>query len=177
MTVDANARRELNEAMTRLARGERDAFDFVYRGLFAAVRALSSKMIGETEADDAAQQTLIKLLAQASDYETGRDVLTWALSIAVWECRTIRRRAGRSREAPFVRGTEVIDPARSPEDAIVAQEAEAAFIEVLGRLSTSDREALEAALEANASSPTLRKRKQRALDRLRKLWRSVYGTD
>lgn len=58
----------------------------------------------------AALAAVLKVFSRASEYDPERDALVWALGIAAWECRTIRRkreRRGKSRRwrsrAPRVR--------------------------------------------------------------------------
>lgn len=53
----------------------------------------------------------MRLFERASSYERGRDVVSWALAICAWECRTIRTRSRRRRESfrfPQVRRTVAI---------------------------------------------------------------------
>ncbi len=117
-----------------------------------------------------------KILTRASDYDRTRPPLPWALAIAAWECRTISRRAQRRREV----GTEALgdlpDDALADEE-LIRRELAAAALEVLHGLSEVDRSTLLDAFweEARgAASPALRKRRQRALDRLRIAFRRLY---
>jgi RNA polymerase sigma-70 factor (ECF subfamily) len=104
--------------------------------------------------------------------------LPWALAIAAWECRTIARKRGRRREV----AEQGIGDAASAhaEHALVQRDLTEAAVAALGTLSDADRETLLATFwdeAAPASGTTLRKRRQRALQRLRKVFRRLYGLD
>jgi RNA polymerase sigma factor (sigma-70 family) len=178
--VDSTARAQLNEQMRRLADGDRSAFEPVYASLCAPLRAFCRRSLAEGDADDAAQHALIKLFERASTFEPDRDALTWALAIAAWEVRTVRKRRARAREVGVEAAAGVTDARPSPEGRLIDAELEAAAIDVLGTLNDSDRETLE--LTVTGESPegvagsTFRKRRERAMSRLRDAWRRVYGS-
>jgi len=67
--------------------------------------------------------------------------------------------------------------APSVEDAIIQAEVRAALAEALGQLSAEDLEqlGLHEATRLGPATPAMRKRRQRALDRLRTIWRHIYG--
>ncbi len=162
--------------MVDLAEGDRDAFDRVFSALWPILRAVSRRMLGQVvDADDAAQQALLKLFAQASTFDSAQDVLPWALTFAINECRTLRNRARR-------RPTLIVDDINlsgisCPEQMLIEQDLLDALQVAGAKLDPKDRQALglEAACES-LPQPTLRKRRQRALCRLRLAWRKLYGT-
>jgi RNA polymerase sigma-70 factor (ECF subfamily) len=92
---------------------------------------------------------------------------------------THRRREQRRRETfGDIERLQQFDPSTSQEDHIIQQEVAAALTTVIGALSDEDRSTL--GLVAGSALPkvsgsTLRKRRQRALDRLRAVWRKLYG--
>jgi RNA polymerase sigma-70 factor, ECF subfamily len=168
----------LDALMARLQGGDREAFTSVFALLWPPVQRLCLSLVrSEADAADAAQEAMVKILQRASDYDRTRPALPWALAIAGWECRTLARKRTRRREvdAPVEeRG------GGHPEEAIAQQDLARAAVEALGQLSETDRETLVATFwdeVAGASGATLRKRRERALDRLRKMWRKVYGLD
>ena len=168
-------RTRLTELMARLADGERAAFDPVFEMLWPVLRAYAVRMIGPEEGEDVAQQALLKLFARASEYDPGRDALAWALGITTWECRTARRRQSRSRERCHHPLPDPADPSPSacPETHAHGIEMRAALGAALEELSETDREFLLAELqgqEHTAKPATVRKRRQRALARLRSVW-------
>jgi RNA polymerase sigma-70 factor (ECF subfamily) len=168
---------KLDALMVRLAEGDRSAFAPTFELVWPRVRALCFSILKHPQdADDAAQQAMEKVLTRASDYDRARPALPWALAIAAWECRTISRRAQRRREV----GTEELGgmPGGTVADEeFIRRELTAAAMDVLQGLSDADRATLVDAfwVEAqDAASPALRKRRQRALDRLRVAFRRLY---
>lgn len=178
MTSD---KRDLEALMLRLADGDRTAFDALYDALWPMVRRLTERMMqGAPEAEDAAQEAILKLFARASDFEPGRSVQAWLLTITAYECKTLLKKRWRRREdaAPGV----LRSPAGpSPEDEVIARELEAAAREVLGTLKPLDVEVLRAAVNEvrldHISPTTFRKRLERALRRVRTAWSTRHGTD
>jgi RNA polymerase sigma-70 factor (ECF subfamily) len=132
------------------------------------------------DAEDVAQEVFLKICSRISDFDRRRDALSWAFAIASYEMMTIRRRHHRRHETVAdvdrALGT-VADTAPSQEEAAIHAELNALVLEVAGALSDADRATLglleTAELDA-ANNPTLRKRKQRALDRFRTVWRRLY---
>jgi RNA polymerase sigma-70 factor (ECF subfamily) len=165
-------------AMVALAEGDRGAFDRVFSTLWPVLHRVSVRMLGATaEAEDAAQQALCKLLGEAWRLDAERDALPWALTFVINECRTARNRARRKVSTELDAIAEPTDPAASPEDDLIGRELLEALEDAVGELGPSDREALglTAGLES-LPAPTRRKRRQRALSRLRVAWRKLYGS-
>lgn len=163
--------------MARLAEGDRRAFTPAFELLWPRVRALCLSLLKRSEdADDAAQQVLEKVLTRASDYDPTRPALPWAFGIATWECRTFSRRVQRRRE---VGSDELIGiPAGlEVEQDFIRRELIATALNALQGLSEQDQAALADTFweEAkDAASPALRKRRQRATERLRAAFRRLY---
>jgi RNA polymerase sigma-70 factor (ECF subfamily) len=133
----------------------------------------------EADAADAAQQAMEKIFVRASDYDPSRSALPWALAIAAWECRTIRRKRSRRREVSEEDQTEAGDEGGT-EAELAQRELVRAALEAMGELSEPDREALVATYWEQAASvtgATLRKRRERALGRLRLGLRRLYGLE
>lgn len=172
-------RDDLNVQLARLADGERSAFTPVFKGLQRPVFQLCLSMLkNEADARDATQQAMEKILERASDYDRSRPALPWACAIAAWECRTILRRRVRRREVPAGLGEH--ESAYGGEDELMRRDLVDAALRALGSLSDLDRETLIAtfASEAVDASPAgFRKRRQRALKRLRTTFRRLYGLD
>jgi RNA polymerase sigma-70 factor (ECF subfamily) len=170
---------DLDALMARLADGDRAAFTAVFRGLWPSVFRLCVSMLkSETDAQDAAQGAMEKILARASDYDRTRPALPWALAIGAWECRTLARQRFRRREV----GEESADArmVSSSEDDVIREDLTRAAVAAMGELSAADKETLLATFWDEAASvqgPTLRKRRERALERLRSTFRRIYGID
>jgi RNA polymerase sigma-70 factor (ECF subfamily) len=119
-----------------------------------------------------------KVLTRASDYDQERPALPWALAIAAWECRTVARWRERRREVQTHDLGERESPS-STEEQFIQEELHLAVSAALGELSDADRAALVAAYweESRSGTPAARKRRQRALERLRVAFRRLYGSD
>jgi len=87
----------------------------------------------EADAHDAAQLAMEKVLARASDYDTSRPAMPWALAIAAWECRTIMRKRGRRREVSEEAAEEPIDSGN--EEALIQRNLTRAALDAMGQLS------------------------------------------
>ncbi|HEU4407736.1 MAG TPA: sigma-70 family RNA polymerase sigma factor [Polyangiaceae bacterium] len=178
--MDERARSDLDDAMARLADGDRDAFTTVFAALRPHVRRLCERMLGRgADADDAAQQALERGFVRASTFRKGQSALPWALAITAWECRSALRRRQRARHDGDGGLEAATSSAPLPDEELLGRELEACVREALGRLSAQDRATLQATFDPDGcESPvvcaaTLRKRRERALDRLRLLWRRI----
>jgi len=173
----ASAPADLDALTRRLAEGDRAAFTPLYRLLSGPVLAVCRRLLtNDADAADAAQQALANILARADAYDPRRPALPWALGIATWECRTLLRKRWRRREAPEDAAPVAKSP--SPEEALVHQDLVAAALTALEGLSELDRETLRATyweLDSHGGGATFRKRRERALGRLRAKLRSLYG--
>ncbi len=158
--------------MVRLALGHRDAFAVVFEGLWPhLLRFVTRAMNGHPDAEDVAQQTLLKIFARVSDFDVDRDAVAWAFGIAGYEVKTLRRQLQRRREAPQT--PELPSRAPTPEEAAIDRDLRDPLAEALGELSHADRTALlddRSALGSAISPVAWRKRRQRALERLRTIW-------
>jgi RNA polymerase sigma-70 factor, ECF subfamily len=177
--MSTNLPQNLDALVARLADGDRSAFTPVFQQLWAPTLRLCLGMLkSEADAADAAQQAMEKILTRASDYDASRPALPWALGIAAWECRTLVRKRTRRREVSDEMHDEPI--AEDSEDEIAQRELVRAAFEAMGELSESDRETLITTFWDEAASvrgATLRKRRERALTRLRQAMKRLYGLD
>jgi DNA-directed RNA polymerase specialized sigma24 family protein len=176
--VESGERAELRALMARLADGDRTAFRPAFRLLWPRLRAFAVRYLGSVDGEDAAQGALLRVFSRASEYDPGRDALAWALGIAAWECRTLRRRSQRRRE-DLVPPPEERSPGATPEEAAIEQDLRVAAEQILGTLRPADVETLLAA--AGGPRPvqgaTFRKRLERALARFRLAWRAKHGNE
>jgi RNA polymerase sigma-70 factor (ECF subfamily) len=161
MSTDPKA--QLDSLLVQLAEGDRAAFTSVFRILWPPVLRLCRSMLkNDADAADAAQQALEKILTRCGDYDRERPAMPWALAIAAWECRTFARKRARRRELPEDQAPELMQAATH----------------ALGELSPQDRETLVATFwgeATNVAGATLRKRRERALTRLREAFKRLYG--
>lgn len=186
---NATPRDPLDALMAQLADGDRSVFRAVFQRLWPPVERLCARLLqNPADAADAAQEALQKILERApADYDRSRPALPWALAIAGWECRTLARKRQRRRESPVELGEQRLADPHDVEQAFAQRELSQAALEALGQLSEVDRETLLATFweEAAASAPSpaapspaaVRKRRERALGRLRDVFRRLYGLD
>ncbi len=176
-------REQLDQWMTRLANGDREAFVPVFECVWPIVRRFAERSLkSAADADDVAQEALLRLFSRASEFDTTRHALPWALGITAYECRTFRRKASRRREESDGRELErARHRGATPEDDVIERDLEAAAMEVLGTLAPSDVEAILSA-GGHGKRPaipgaTFRKRLERASARLRFAWRAKHGSE
>jgi RNA polymerase sigma-70 factor (ECF subfamily) len=176
--VTPEARAEIQALLVRLSDGDRSALEPAFRALWPILGAFSARALGrDAEAEDAAQQTLLRVFAQAATFDRERDGVAWVLTIASYECRTFRRRAARRREQGLDAAEKLGTADETPEALAVQRDLETAAREVLGGLREEDaRAVLDAIGETRPAGATFRKRLQRALGRLRLAWRTKHGT-
>jgi RNA polymerase sigma factor (sigma-70 family) len=179
-TEDGSEPTVQTELFARLAAGDRHAVSALFQTLWPKVHRFCQKALGNAvDADDAAQRTLEKVFAQAAEFDATRSILAWTLTIALWECRTIRRQSLRRRTEALPRDIHNGQP--SPEQAIEQVQLQLALDTAISQLSALDQATLRALLaaeeiERNPAGNAFRKRKQRAVARLKEAWRRLYDT-
>lgn len=175
-------RKLLGRLLARAADGDRSALDPLFAAVWPVMRGFCRRLVGDGDADDAAQEAVTKVFARAASFDAERDALTWMLTIAAWECRTVRRRRARRREemAPaLVINNEALGGER-PDEVAERRQLLAAAADVIGTLSPIDATTLVAAWTDDAGAraaiapATFRKRLERALVRFRSSWRSRH---
>jgi RNA polymerase sigma-70 factor (ECF subfamily) len=171
---------DLQRLMARLADGDRSAFHPVFESLWPLLRRFAARHLGPGEADDAAQEALVRVFRRAAEFDPTRSALAWALGIAAYEVRTARRRRQRRREdaAPDGALAAARDPKPTPEEAAMQGDMETMVREALGTLRPEDAETLRLysrGERAHVAAATFRKRVERALARLRAAWRTSDG--
>lgn len=170
---------DIDALIARLADGDRGAFTPAFELLWPRVRELCRSMLkNDADAADAAQQALENILTRSAEYDRGRPALPWALAIAAWECRTMLRKRTRRRE---ISGELLPEAAGEESDQVFAErQLVQRAVDVMGQLSPADQETLVATFfdeAASASGATFRKRRERALARLRDAFKRLYGLD
>ncbi|MEI9948800.1 MAG: sigma factor [Pseudomonadota bacterium] len=170
---------EIEELLTRLADGDRSVFSLVFKRLWVPIQRFCVNMLKhDADAADAAQQTMAKIFERVSDYDPKRPAMPWALAIAAWECRTLQRKRFRRRELPEDPATEPVD--ERAESELIRRDLTQAALIAMNELPETDRATLLATFLDEATTvggATLRKRRERALGRLRASFRRLYGLD
>jgi RNA polymerase sigma-70 factor (ECF subfamily) len=177
--MDTSRRDRLRRELTRLAEGDRSAFDPVYDAVWPLVRRFAARALqNQADAEDCAQRVLLRVFARASEFDRSRDALAWILGIAAWEVRTLRKARARRREAGEAEDKRV-DVAL--EASIVRRDLEEALHAVIEEMKLEDRETLLLAIHESERpsipAATFRKRLQRAIERLKAAWRVKHGTE
>lgn len=179
-TIKARSRaseRELDALMDRLSRGDREAFEPLFRELGPRAVRLSRRSVAASEVPDVAQTILLKVFARASDFRIGEPVLPWFYAIAANEIRTVTRRVARARRFSAENAEEevlrVTLDAISAEDELIQwellQTLEAAVAELDGPAAEAIAAMLGRAALPRVAAPAFRKRVSRAYARLRRL--------
>lgn len=176
--MHADRRKAVHDAIVRLSDGDRSAMPELVEHLWPVLLEFARRGLRhEQDAEDVAQEVFVRICSRIGQFDRNRDGLSWAFGIASYEIMTVRRRCHRRRETFESAALDAQpDPRPSQEDALVRAEIEDALGHVLGDLSAEDRAHLGLIPgSAVVAGATLRKRRQRALDRLRTIWRRVYG--
>lgn len=174
--------RALTEVMTRFARGDRRAFDRLFALAWPVVLNYCKRFLSDDhDAEDAAQEALLKVFKRIVDYDCTRCGLTWIITIARFEVLTVRKRKYRLRE-DFDDFESSKGAAASAEEALVRAEMLDVLARAVDSLSPQDRFAIEVHLSGGSDDQSVgpvdskaRKRKQRAVERLQLVWRKLYG--
>lgn len=179
--MDAEERSRIDGWMTRLAAGEREAFDPLFAALWPIVHGFAERSLGRgPDAEDAAQTALLKVFARASEFEPDRDAVAWVVGIVAFECRTARTRARRGRVdlVPDEALARSRAPFASPEDEVIREDLAHALSVVAGSLRPTDAETLRRLVsEDRPKGAGFRKRVERMLSRLRAAWRSSHDVE
>ena len=178
--MDALRRTAVSDALARLADGHRSAFAVVMAELWPVVLAFVKRTLREVaDAEDVAQEVFVKVVSRIADYDRRRDGLTWVYAIAAFEVRTHLRRLQRRREVPtLAEAAEPADPTPLHVDLMIDEELSRVLAGALGELTEADRALLgvgEGSFDAVLSGTAVRKRRQRALTKLRIVWSKLYG--
>lgn len=172
---------ELKQFMTRLADGDRAAFSLLHLEIKPRVYAVCRAMLqNDQDAQDALQHVMEKLFARASVYDRTRPVLPWVLGIAAWECRAYRQKRKRRHESALPDDDDVCFATDELDEKLTRAELQRLAGRALQTLSAADQEVLTAtfwdeAVVAGVAGATVRKRRERAIDRLRASFRRLYG--
>jgi RNA polymerase sigma factor (sigma-70 family) len=172
--VSGPGERELDALMGRLADGDRAAFDPLFAALHPRAVAAARLRLEGSDADDAAQQALLRVFARASEFTPGRPALPWFYAIVANEVHTLARRCARrrGRELPG-EASERVAAADDPERELLGAEICASLRAAIASLDVPSAEAIRSLLgeapRPEVEAPAFRKRVSRAYARLRVL--------
>src|SRR5437016_2454810 len=129
--------------MVRLSDGDRTAFGPLFSLTWRLLSRFAQRSLPSADAEDAAQQALLKVFSRAAEFDPRRDALSWILGVVAFECRTQRQKIRRRKEA-FSADAEadpllaLASPGPSPEQELAERELLASALESLGSLSPDD---------------------------------------
>ena len=123
---DPNPANTLDDALTRLANGEQARLEQVYRLSAPRVLAVCLRILGDrSEAEDALQDTFVRLATQAGRYQRGRgSAIGWLVTMARnLSIDRLRSRTSRGLAAPLTAAEAIADPAPLADEELLASEA------------------------------------------------------
>jgi DNA-directed RNA polymerase specialized sigma24 family protein len=162
--------RELDDLMSRLAGGDRDAFDPLFRALWPRALAAAGRRLEPQAAADAAQSAMVRVFSRAAEFRPGSPVLPWFYAVLANEVRAVAR--GTKAHADIGAASSVGDGA-DPEGRSVDRELREALARAIDSLDAASAEAIAALLgereRPNIGDAAFRKRLSRAYAKLRVL--------
>ena len=164
--------------MVQFASGDRAAFQPLFDALWPILLSFASRTLEpRADAEDAAQQAMLKVFSRIADFDRARDGVSWTLGIAGYEVMSLRKQRVRRREAGEAPLDRLQQEQADVEEAAIADQLRQAVRELVGELPERDRAALAHAFtgEPVPTDETSRKRRFRALERLRAAWRRAHG--
>ena len=148
MTASEQAREKLKAAMARLARGERDALEEVYRSTSAKLFGICYRILGDRkEAEDALQEVYVNLWRRADRYDPDRAspiswLATFARNRAIDRLRTGKVRRG---AVPVEDAAPIADGSPLAEDMLIDAERSARIHHCIDQLEERQRDSIRTA--------------------------------
>ena len=168
--------------MLRAQRGDSRAYEELVRPhQEIAFRVAYVITRNAADAEDAAQEALVKAWRALGRFRAGEPMRPWLLRIVANEARNRRRSTGRREQLVLRAAASPGEAAPSPEDAVVGAAERARLLELLERLPEQGREVLacrflldlsenETAAALDVPLGTVKSRSARALERLREAY-------
>jgi RNA polymerase sigma factor (sigma-70 family) len=158
--------------MSRLSRGDREAFDPLFRALYPRAVRLAFVHLPADQAADAAQVILMKVFARASEFEAGKPVLPWFYGVAANEIQTMRRqRAAHQKRTADEQAADSIPSREDPERSLLERELRRSLDLAIASLDAESAQAIACMLDEDIrpaiEASAFRKRVSRAYARLR----------
>lgn len=168
-------RTRLQNALIRFADGERAAFREAFDGLWPMCMALATRALAHrADAEDAAQRALLKVFDRIVDLDRNREGIAWAMTITAFEVMTVRKQRSRRREDEA--DADRIDTQPLAIEQLIERELYDNVRALIGEMTERDQQTLQATLlGVTPRGETERKRRFRAIERLRAAWRKVHG--
>lgn len=167
----------VKDLIIRLSQGDQRAFTPLFELLWPVVlKYFQHFAICLDDAEDAAQEVLLKVFHERTRFNPTKNGIAWVLSIARFEALTFRQSRRRRKEESFEELSWVEGTEPAGEDVILQREIRHSLARAVEQLSSRDRaiwqdlvgDDLGTRVPADACA---RKRKQRVLERLEVAWR------
>lgn len=156
--------------MSRLAGGDRDAFDPLFRALWPRAVAAAGRRLEPNAAADAAQSAMLRVFSRAAEFRRGSPVLPWFYAVVANEVRAVARASKAHAELDAARS---ITDGADPEGLSVERELREALARAIDSLDAASAKAIAALLgemeRPNVGDAAYRKRLSRAYAKLRVL--------
>lgn len=133
-------RARLTEFLVATGRGDRAAFEQLYRRTSAKLFGVCFRIFGnQSEAEDVLQDVYITIWNKAATYEAGRaSPITWLVTVARNRSIDRLRGVGRTGLAPLDEAAEVADPSPAADTVLIAQGDDAALSHCINGLNPRD---------------------------------------
>ncbi len=174
------ARARLTDALLRAGKGDRGAFEFLYRQTSAKLFGVCLRIFPErTDAEEALQDAYLTIWNKAASFESGRaSPISWLVTVTRNRAIDRLRARGKARMVPVEEAHAVADPAPLADAQLLAGDDVVALKGCIGTLDTRDAGFIRAAfvggatyadLAAQEAVPlgTVKSRIRRALIKLR----------
>lgn len=170
---------DLQEAVARARRGDREALELVLLSLAPAISRFGMRMCKDVhDAEDVLQETLLRVVQHLDGFEGRSSLTSWAFALTRSACARKRRGLKNQPHESDERLAEAPDERPSPEDRAADHELASALSAALARLSDEHREvialrdveglsAAEASASLGISVGALKSRLHRAREALR----------
>lgn len=162
---------ELDALMSRLASGDRDAFDPLFRALWPRALAAARRRLEPHAAADAAQSAMVRVFSRAAEFRAGSPVLPWFYAVLANEARATAR--GRREAHAGLDAAADLTDGDHPEGLSVDRELRDALARAIDSLDAASAGAIAALLgereRPNIGDAAFRKRLSRAYAKLRVL--------
>lgn len=165
--VALNPRQEIEQALSRVAVKDRDAFNFLYSRTSAKLFGVCLRILNDkTQAEEALQDTFIKIWHKAGMYQVnGLSPMTWLITIA--RNVAIDRKRKSVRVAADELPTDLRDPTPGAEARLVAKGEQRRIVDCMSELDTQKAQAVQGAYLQGESYAELAERLDVPLNTIR----------
>lgn len=152
MSANLDADREW---LGQTARGDRDAFERLYRAYQRRIFGYLFRMVGGAEpAEELTSDVMLEVWKSAASFKGESQVSTWIFGIARFKALSFLRRP-RSESVDVAQAVDIPDPHELPDATLVRHSMRTGIKEALSRLSEEHREVVELTFFEGFSYPEI----------------------